>query len=194
MAHPVRQFDLARVRRIWDRTLKLHLGLYAGYVAELNKLTGAAGRSASAAAPESWARRFAFEYNGVVLHESFFEGLSGDATPLDRAGALAGEIKRSFGGYAGWRSDIRDLTTIRGIGWIALVRGHATGRLHNVWIDQHQLAVPADADLLLMLDLWEHAWLLDYAPKDRGRFVSDVIEQLNWSVIEARFTRAERAD
>ncbi len=70
---------------------------------------------------------------------------------------------------------------------------HATGRLHNVWIDQHQLAVPADADLLLMLDLWEHAWLLDYAPKDRGRFVSDVIEQLNWSVIEARFALAQSA-
>ncbi len=127
MAHPVRQFDLARVRRIWGRTLKLHLGLYAGYVAELNKLTGAAGRPSSAD-PESWARRFAFEYNGVVLHELFFEALSGDATPLDRAGALAREFKRSFGGYAGWRSDIRELATIRGIGWIALVRGHATGR------------------------------------------------------------------
>jgi Fe-Mn family superoxide dismutase len=52
--------------------------------------------------------------------------------------------------------------------------------------------VPASAEILLVLDLWEHAWLLDYAPKDRGRFVSDVIDQLNWSVIEGRYGSADQ--
>ena len=121
-----------------------------------------------------------------MLHELFFDALSGKATPMQRSGALAAEFKRSFGGYGQWRSDVRELASVRGIGWIALVRSATTGRLHNVWIDLHQLAVPAMTDILLLIDLWEHAWLLDYAPKDRGRFVSDVIEQLNWAVIEAR--------
>jgi Fe-Mn family superoxide dismutase len=181
--HQVRQFDLGRVRRIWGRTLELHLGLYKGYVEQLNKLTGTAGRETDA---ETFARRFAFEHNGVALHELFFDGLSGKATPMQRSGALATELKRSFGGYGEWRSDVRELASVRGIGWIALIRSATTGRLHNVWIDLHQVAVPAMTDILLLFDLWEHAWILDYAPKDRGRFVSDLTEQLNWAVIEAR--------
>jgi len=183
MPHPVRQFDLSRVRRIWGRTLELHLGLYKGYVEQLNKLTGKAARGSDR---ESFARRFAFEHNGVALHEHFFDALSGTAAPMQRTGALAGELRRCFGGYGEWRSDVRELASVRGIGWIALIRSATTGRLHNVWIDLHQLAVPAMTDVLLLIDLWEHAWLLDYAPKDRGRFVSDLIEQLNWSVVEAR--------
>jgi Fe-Mn family superoxide dismutase len=183
MPHRARQFDLGRIRRIWGRTLELHLGLYRGYVEQLNKLTARTGRDTD---PESFARRFAFEHNGVALHELFFEGLSGKATPIQRTGALASELKRSFGSYGEWRSDVRELASVRGIGWIALVRSGTTGRLHNAWIDLHQIAVPAMSDVLLLIDLWEHAWLLDYAPKDRGRFVSDLIEQVNWSVIEAR--------
>ena len=181
--HEIREFDLARVRRLWGRTLEVHLSLYEGYVEQLNGLVGSVGRSID---PETFARRFAFEHNGVVLHESFFESLSGEAKPLAESGALAGELKRSFGGIADWRADVRELATVRGIGWIALVHSPATGRLHNIWIDEHQLSVPALADVLALIDLWEHAWLLDYAPKDRGRFVSDVIEQFNWAVIESR--------
>ena len=96
MPHQVRQFDLARVRRIWGRTLELHLGLYKGYVEQLNKLTTKATRGTDA---EAFARRFAFEHNGVALHELFFDALSGKATPMQRSGALAAEFKRSFGGY-----------------------------------------------------------------------------------------------
>lgn len=188
MAHRVREFDLARVSRIWGRTLKLHLGLYAGYVKELNALTAGTGRSAAAASPpDTWARRFAFEHNGVVLHESFFEGLSGVAEPLKRRGGVARALERSFGGQAEWLADIRELAKLRGIGWIATIASPATGRLHNTWIDQHQQGVPAASEILLVLDLWEHAWILDYAPPQRGRFVTDLVRQLNWSVIEARF-------
>ena len=95
MPHPVRQFDLSRVQRIWARTLEVHLGLYKGYVEQLNKLTEN-GRGD----PDSFVRRFAFEHNGVVLHEHFFDALSGDAVPMQRTGALAGELKRaSIAGY-----------------------------------------------------------------------------------------------
>ncbi|HSD52795.1 MAG TPA: Fe-Mn family superoxide dismutase [Burkholderiales bacterium] len=189
MPHQVRQFDLDRVRAIWGRTFEVHLGLYAGYVEQLNKLTssGETGSAARAAEPETWARRFAFEHNGVVLHESFFEALSGPATSLARDGALARALTHSFGSDSAWRADVRELASIRGIGWIALIRSPATARLHNVWIDEHQLSVPAASDVLMLLDLWEHAWLFDYAPKDRARFASDLVEQLNWSVIERRF-------
>ena len=188
MPHAVRQFDLARVRRSWGRAIKLHLGLYEGYVKELNALTAKGARAAgSAAQPDTWARRFAFEYNGVVLHESFFEALSGEAATLSRDGDLATALKRSFGGHAAWLADVRELAKIRGVGWIATIASPATGRLQNVWIDQHQLGVPAGAEILLVLDLWEHAWILDYAPSERGRFVTDLVRQLNWSIIEARF-------
>jgi Fe-Mn family superoxide dismutase len=193
MPHRVREFDLARVRRIWGRTLKLHLGLYSGYVEQLNKLTGAAGKRSAGGSlsPDAYARRFAFEYNGVVLHESFFEGLSGDTNVLRRSSGLAHAFQRSFGGYAGWKSDVRSLAKIRGVGWIGTVREQESDRLHNVWIDQHHLSVPAGVDLIFLLDLWEHAWLLDYAPSERDRFVTDLIEQVNWSVIEARFDRVQ---
>ena len=188
MPHRVRQFDLARVRRIWERSLEIHLGLYKGYVEQLNKLTAQAPRGTD---PETFARRFAFEHNGVVLHELFFEALSGAVTPLSRGGALAAELRRSFGGYGEWRSDVRELAAVRGIGWIALTRSGTTGRLHNVWLDLHHVAVPAMTDILLLIDLWEHAWIFDYAAKDRGRFASDLIEQLNWAVIEARLGDAD---
>ena len=77
MTYQVRPFDLAGVQGLSKRALDLHLGLYKGYVENLNKLLEQAPKGGSALVMDGYNRRFAFEYNGVKLHELFFEQRGG---------------------------------------------------------------------------------------------------------------------
>jgi Fe-Mn family superoxide dismutase len=190
-----REFDLSGITGLSQRALELHLGLYQGYVKAFNALLAeqstAFPEAGEAAAPldlASHARRFAFEYNGVVLHELFFEALgpTGSST-LDRHGALADAAARSFGGVEQWMQHAAALAKLRGVGWIVAVRERETQRLYNCWVDLHHLSLPANTQVVLALDLWEHAYLLDFAPSQRAAYFELLWSSLDWTKIEQRF-------
>lgn len=190
----VREFDLTGVTGLSPRAIELHLDLYAGYVTHLNKLlseqTAAFPAPGEAATPldlNSHARRFAFEYNGVMLHELFFEALgpTGAGSP-DKSGALADAAARTFGGITQWMQHAAALAQLRGIGWVVTVRERATNRLYNTWVDLHHLNVPANTDIILALDLWEHAYLLDFAPSQRETYFETVWSSIDWQKVESR--------
>jgi Fe-Mn family superoxide dismutase len=192
--YTVREFDLTAVTGLSPRAIELHLGLYAGYVANLNTLLSeqreAFPEPGAAAVPldlASHARRFAFEYNGVVLHELFFDALGapGGNSP-DKGGALAEAAERTFGGLTQWKQHAAALAELRGIGWVVCVRERTTNRLYNAWIDLHHLSVPANTDIVLALDLWEHAYMLDFAPAQRSTYFDTLWDSVDWSKVESR--------
>jgi superoxide dismutase, Fe-Mn family len=192
--YTAREFDLTAVTGLSPRAIELHLGLYAGYVTNLNKLLAeqraAYPEPGEAATPldlASHARRFAFEYNGVILHELFFEALGapGGSSP-DKSGVLADAAARTYGGMTQWMQHAAGLAALRGVGWVVCVRERETNRLYNTWVDLHHLSMPANTDIVLALDLWEHAYLLDFAPSQRATYFDTLWDSIDWAKVENR--------
>jgi Fe-Mn family superoxide dismutase len=182
-----RQFALEGVEGLSLKAVHLHLDLYKGYVDNVNKLLAAraAGGEGKSAEYER-VRRMAFEWNGVVLHELFFEALRGPGSEPDGKGVFAEALDENFGGFEPWQRDLAAMASLRGIGWVAAVRDPATNRLFNVWIDEHHLKMPAGVQTLVVVDLWEHAWILDYKPSERDAYFDVIMKNIDWSVVEGR--------
>jgi Fe-Mn family superoxide dismutase len=184
--YEARSFDLSRLNGLSPEAIETHLGLYRGYVDKLNELTA----KSTAQSPEEAAarvRHFAFEYNGVVLHELFFEQLAGvGSAPLASGSVVTEAADISFGGVEAWQRDVKLLAETRGVGWVMCVRDPMKNRIFNTWVDLHHLAMPAGCQILFVLDLWEHAYLLDFAPKQRADYVDTIWKQVDWSVVDRR--------
>ncbi len=129
-------------------------------------------------------RRLGWEFNGMRLHELYFENLGGTA-PLEAGGKLAGRMAESFGNAETWEKDFRATGAMRGIGWMGLYQDPGNGRLINFWINEHDVAHPSGCTPLLILDVFEHAFMLDYGLK-RADYIEAFFENIDWKAVEAR--------
>ncbi len=172
-----------------DTLLKNHFTLYQGYVTNTNKVADALAqmlKDGKTGAPEyaELKRRFGWEFNGMRLHELYFENLQGGGGN-SKGGALAKKMEKDFGGVEAWEKDFRACGAMRGIGWVALYHDGAGDRLFNVWINEHDVAHPAGCRPLLIMDVFEHAYLTDYQLK-RADYIDAFLAAVNWKVVEAR--------
>lgn len=195
LAYQAKQYNLSGLIGISDQTLEMHFKLYEGYVRETNKLTeqiaqilkdGAVDQEEMPAYSEL-TRRLGFECNGMVLHEYYFDNLkrhgSGDPSCTS---VFIRETESSFGSYAVWRTDFSSIAKMRGVGWAICYRNPMNGRLSNHWITLHETGNVAGFTPLLVLDVWEHAFLLDYKPSERGKYIEAFFSNINWDVVEER--------
>jgi Fe-Mn family superoxide dismutase len=192
-----RPFDLRGLRGISNQTIAMHLALYQGYVKATNDLTE---RIASLVhkdgierneAPEysELKRRLGFEYNGMILHELYFENLiAGGAGDLEPRSAFAKSAEVSFGSVDRWRSDFIGVSGMRGVGWAICYQNPANRRLSNHWVSLHDVGNVAGFRPILVMDIWEHAYLLDYAPSQRARYLDAFFENMNWPVVTRRLS------
>ena len=169
--------------------LNNHFTLYQGYVTNTNRLLDSLGamlKEGKVATPEyaELKRRLGFEFNGMRLHEYYFENLGGKGA-LDKSGKLAKKLAEEFGSYEDWERDFRATATMRGIGWAILYQDNLTGRLLNQWINEHETGHPAGCIPTLVLDVFEHAFMIDYGLK-RADYIEAFFRSLNWSAVEAR--------
>lgn len=172
-----------------ETLLKNHFTLYQGYVTNTNKFLDALDalvKDGKAATPEfaEMKRRLGWEFNGMRLHELYFENLGGAAT-LGTGGKLAGRMVESFGGVEEWEKDFRATGAMRGIGWVGLYLDPANGRLINFWINEHDVANPSGCTPLLIMDVFEHAFMLDYGLK-RADYIEAFFGNIDWKAVEAR--------
>jgi len=172
-----------------DTLLNNHFTLYKGYVANTNKLLdtlAAMLKEGKTATPEyaELKRRFGWEFNGMRLHELYFENLGGKAA-LDKEGKLGKLITGNFSGYDSWLQDFKGTATMRGIGWTILYQDVIGGRLFNQWINEHDVGHPAGCNPLLILDVFEHAFMTDYGLK-RADYIEAFLKNINWAAVEAR--------
>jgi Fe-Mn family superoxide dismutase len=171
-----------------ETLLKNHFTLYQGYVTNTNKVLDTLDQMAKdgkTATPEfaELKRRLGWEFNGMRLHEYYFENLG--ASALNKDGKLAKKIAESFGSYETWEKDFRATGAMRGIGWAALYQDPVSGRLINFWINEHDVSHPAGCTLLLIMDVFEHAFMIDYGLK-RADYIEAFFKNINWSAAEAR--------
>jgi superoxide dismutase, Fe-Mn family len=172
-----------------ETLLKNHFTLYQGYVTNTNTLSDTLTRmrkEGKGATPEfsELKRRFGWEFNGMRLHECYFENLGGTA-PINPEGKLANKIHQEFGSYDEWAQDFKATGAMRGIGWAVLYQDQVTGRLLNVWINEHDVGHPAFCLPILIMDVFEHAFLTDYGLK-RADYISAFFQNINWQAAEAR--------
>ena len=187
-------FDLGEIRGLSPRALELHLGLYEGYVTEvnllleqLNEFPGAAELSVKDRLErEGLVRRFAFEQNGVFLHETFFEALGGGRGSPAANGVFSDAVDISYGGFDRWKQDVVELGKTRGVGWVLACRSKSDDRLLNVWVDDHTRGLIPGFEPVVAFDLWEHAYLLDFKPSRRQDYLQVLFDNMNWDVVESR--------
>ncbi len=174
-----------------------HLTLYGGYVKQVNALDEELtilrerGR-ASGRDPEfaELTRRLGFEYNGMILHEYYFSGLWAGGTDPRPAptSKIAQALVESFGSVEGWRTDFLAVGTMRGIGWALLCQDPVTQRVTNHWVTLHQDGVPASFKPLLVMDVWEHAYMRDYKANEKGRYIDAFFRNVDWRLVERRLS------
>lgn len=172
-----------------DTLLNNHFTLYQGYVTNTNKVADiltAMLKEGKTAAPEyaELKRRFGFEFDGMRLHEYYFGNLGGK-TPLDKAGALAKKLAAAFGSYEAWEQDFRATGAMRGIGWVVLYQDDVTGALFNQWINEHEVGHLAGCRPILVMDVFEHAFMIDYGLK-RADYITAFFKNIDWKAVESR--------
>ncbi len=172
-----------------ETLLKNHFTLYQGYVANTGKLLDGLNQllaDGKGATPEyaEMKRRLGWEFNGMRLHELYFGNLGGKGT-IPASGALAGKLAASFGSAEAWEKDFRATGAMRGIGWVGLYLDPVGDRLINFWINEHDVANPAGCTPLLIMDVFEHAFMLDYGLK-RGDYIEAFFRNIDWQAVEAR--------
>lgn len=192
------QFNLSGLKGISDETLELHFKLYEGYVKETNKLTekiwqfiqdGKVDQEEMPAYSEL-TRRLGFEYNGMVLHEYYFENLKkgmGTGEP-DGSSKFRKAAESSFGSYEIWKTDFEGIGKMRGVGWAICYENPANNRLSNHWISLHETGNVAGFTPILVMDVWEHAYLLDFKT-ERPKYIEAFFSNIDWDTVESRVTQ-----
>jgi Fe-Mn family superoxide dismutase len=200
--YTARPFDLNGLNGISDRTIDMHMKLYDGYVKETNRLTrllrdflkdGQVDQEEMPAYSEL-KRRLGFEYNGMVLHEYYFENLlRAESNGPPRNAAFRAAAEESFGSYEIWKADFIGVGKIRGVGWAICYQHPQTGHLSNHWITLHEIGNVAGFIPILVMDVWEHAFILDYRPSERGEYINAFFGNINWRAVDARVGRVQAA-
>jgi Fe-Mn family superoxide dismutase len=176
-----------------DQLLKNHFALYQGYVKNVNVFNdeldallreGKAGTPAYA----ELTRRFGWEFNGMRLHELYFGNMTKTATPPIGEGPLSVSIRGAYGTYENWEKDFRAVSGMRGIGWAILYYDPVGHQIFNVWVNEHDQGHLAGAVPLLVLDVFEHAYTLDYGIK-RADYIEAFFKAVDWSAVAKRFAR-----
>ena len=192
MIYEAKNFDrLIGMQGMSEQMLKNHFTLYQGYVKNTNILMeklAALVKEDKAAAPEfaEEKRRLGWEFNGMRLHEYYFENLTKEKSEMEKSGALARAMEKDFGSMDAWRKDFQATGAMRGIGWaIAYFDSANGGHLVNTWVNEHDVGHLAGAAPILVMDVFEHAFMLDYGLK-RAEYIEAFFNALDWSAAEKR--------
>ncbi|MGC8595221.1 MAG: superoxide dismutase [Candidatus Kryptoniota bacterium] len=175
--------------------LENHFALYQGYVTNTNKLADILSqmhKDGKTGTPEyaELKRRFGWEFNGMRLHEYYFDNLGGKE-PLNNNSALYQALEKQFGSYQNWENDFKATGAMRGIGWTILYRDNTNGALYNQWINEHDMGHLAGCSPILVLDVFEHAFMIDYGLK-RADYINAFMKNINWKEAADRFSASSR--
>jgi Fe-Mn family superoxide dismutase len=174
-----------------DQLLKNHFTLYEGYVTNVNKLTDSIVnlmKEDKIATPEfaELTRRYGWEFNGMRLHEFYFGNLVEGGTNLNTDSAFYKKFITEFGSMENWEKHFRAVGSMRGIGWVILYYDQQSQKMFNMWINEHDSGHPAGCTPLLIMDVFEHAYMLDYGVK-KADYLNVFIPAIDWQAVAARF-------
>lgn len=177
-----------------NNLIEQHWMLYKGYVTNVNLLNKTIwdaldlGQALNEPKMAEIQRRLGFEYNGMVLHEYYFESLKkGSETPKPNS-EIYKKIANDFGSFERWKKQFTEIGKMRGLGWVMTSFDQSSNRLINFWISDHEIGNVAGFMPLIVMDVWEHAFVGDYGPNAEGRqkYIDAFFKNLDWDVIDDR--------
>lgn len=165
-----------------------HLKLYQGYVTQTNNLLTLLEKTDLSIAERSeLRRRLGWEMSGMRMHELYFENL-GTHEISNEAFKVA--LISQFGSLQNWQQAFEAIGTMRGIGWAVLYWDSQSSRFIHAWVGEHDVGQLPSCTPLLVMDVWEHAYMTDYQI-DRARYIQNFIKEINWSVVQERWIEAK---
>lgn len=183
--YETKTFDIPALDGISEESINLHLGLYAGYVKHVNHILGELQNINDDYAKVEMRRRLGFEFGGMKNHEYYFSQFEGGARELPD-GELKTIIEKQWGSPTDFVEHMKSIATTRGVGWAMCYVDRSTHTLVCTWVDEQQLGQLADVDIVLAIDMWEHSYMRDYLPADKGGYVDAFFKNLNWEVVAKR--------
>lgn len=181
---------------ISDGLLQDHIKLYEGYVKNTNELTSqleaitkegkAKGTNPAYA---EMTRRLGFEYGGMILHEYYFANLAPEPDPLNKSGALGQALASSFGSVETWLEDFKGIASMRGVGWAIAYQNPENKQISNHWVEFHNDGNPPGFKPIVVMDCWEHAFVPDYHPTERAKYIEAYFKNLDYRACEARLIK-----
>ncbi len=185
MKYKAKNYDsLLGLEGFSDDLLKNHFTLYQGYVTNTNNVLKLLD-NADVYEYGELKRRFGWEFNGMKLHELYFGNMSKDSSSLDKDSKLYKKIVDNFGSFEKWEKDFKSSGGMRGIGWVVLAYDKDSDKLFNVWINEHDVGHLAGAVPLLVMDVFEHAFMIDYGLK-KADYLEAFFKAIDWSVVSER--------
>lgn len=190
-------FDLPTLEGISDKQIEVHLGLYQGYVKHINLLREQIADLTKtdaekyAFAIDATRRRLAFEFNGMRMHEFYFPQWEGGPSDEPRESELGQALAEKYGSWDDFITHFKKVGMSRGSGWCTLAWDPKGKTPHVWWTVDHELGTLADVKVLLAMDMWEHSYMVDYLPAEKGQHIDAFLKNLNWSVVEERFKDAQ---
>ncbi len=182
---------LGKLKGISDKQLEAHFGLYEGYVKKLNEIEEKLAKQDKTLANYSFGefselkRREAVAFNGTYLHEMYFENLGADGKP---SAELLKALTTAFGSYETFVADLKASASSTP-GWVVVTKNKRDGKLHTYIMYEHHIGLPVDQVIVLALDCWEHAFMIDYGTK-KADYLNAFMENVNWTVVNERFRKA----
>lgn len=191
-AYTPKKWELSGLQGISDDTLQIHFGLYEGYVKNTNtlneRLAELRQNGKNSGADPAFAevqRRLGWEYDGMRLHEFYFDNLTKSPQSLS-SGRLYDKLGESFGGFDAWKKDFSACGAMRGIGWVVAYQDPTNGQILNTWVGDHNVGNLAGSNPVVVMDVWEHAWFRDYKPAEKGKYIESFLANVDWKTCETR--------
>ncbi len=183
-------FNLPALDGISPKQLEVHLKLYEGYVTHVNliqdQIKELKKKDANQYVINELRRRFAFEFDGMRMHEYYFEQFEGEKGGSPDS-ALAKAAAEKYGSGENFIAHIKEVAGSRGIGWVVVYIDPNNKELHTTFVNDHELGQLSGLPIILALDLWEHAFMVDYVPATKKDYVEAFFKNVNWTVMEKRF-------
>lgn len=183
--YETKQFNIPTLTGISEKGIAAHLGLYAGYVKNTNHIIESLSSVNDTYARAEMQRRLGFEWGGMKNHEAYFAQFEGGAKSLPN-GKLHELITAQFGTTEAFIEHLKTLAKTRGVGWVMCYHDPRVDTLVTTWVDEQHLGQLIGATIVLALDMWEHSYLPDYVPSEKGRYVDAFFANINWEVVADR--------
>ena len=185
-------FEIGELKGISPKAIEEHLKLYKGYVTNTNLIFNKLQELKNEPEKNAYVlaelqRRLGFEFGGMRNHEYYFSSLSGGSKEINKEGELYKKILEDWGSFETFLEHFKFVAMTRGIGWSMLYFDKNSNKLIISWLDEQHIGHLAGTSIILSLDMWEHAYYLDYIPSEKKKYIEAFFVNLNWSVIEENF-------
>lgn len=196
MTYTKRTFNLPELDGLSKEQIDVHLALYEGYVKHTNLILETIEKLRNEDATENafvineLRRRLGFEFDGMRMHEYYFEQFEGGAKEADESSALASAASEKYGNWPSYLTHLKEVAGTRGIGWVVTYFDPRANSLHTAFVNDHEIGQLAGLPIILAIDLWEHAFMVDYVPAKKKDYVDAFLANVNWDLINERFAKA----